>query len=68
MRRSLTGQAGLVRRDNMHPMFVALFIKADAEDLLTEEQDRRRRVRQARRGRPARVIRAAANPDHPRRP
>jgi hypothetical protein len=52
----------------MHPMFVALFIKADADDLLTEEQDRRRRVRQARRGRPARVIRATANPDYPRRP
>ena len=52
----------------MHPMFVALFIKADADDLLAEEQDRRRRVRQARRGRQARVIRAAANPDYPRRP
>ncbi len=26
MRRSLTGQAGPVRRDNLHPMFVALFI------------------------------------------
>ena len=68
MRRSLTGQAGSVRRDNMHPMFVALFITADANDLLTEEQDRRRRVRQARRGRPARVVRASANPDYSRRP
>jgi hypothetical protein len=66
MRRSLTGQAGPVRRDNMHPMFVALFIKADADDLLTQERDRRRRVRQARR-RPARVIRATASPDYPRR-
>ena len=52
----------------MHPMFVALFIKPDADDLLIEEQDRQRRVRQARRGRPARVIRAAAKPDSPRRP
>jgi hypothetical protein len=53
----------------MHPMFVALFIRADADDLLTEEQDRRRRARQAKRGRSARVIRtAAANSDHPRRP
>lgn len=52
----------------MHPMFVALFIKADTDDLLTEEQDRRRRARRARRGRAARVIRVAANPDHPRRP
>ncbi len=52
----------------MHPMFVALFIRADADDLLTEEQDRRRRARQARRGRSARVIRAAASSDHPPRP
>lgn len=52
----------------MHPMFVALFIKADADDLLTEEQDRRRHARRARHRRPVRVIRAAANPDHPRRP
>lgn len=44
----------------MHPMFVALFIKADADDLLTEEQDRRRHARQARRCRPVRVIRAVA--------
>ncbi len=53
----------------MHPMFVTLFIETDAGDLLTEEQDRKRRAHAARRGRSARVIRvAAANPVRPRRP
>ena len=53
----------------MHPMFVTLFIETDADDLLTEEQDRKRRGHAARRGRSARVMRiAAANPDRPRRP
>jgi hypothetical protein len=53
----------------MHPMFVTLFIKTDADDLLAEEQDRKRRAHAARRGRSARVMRvAAANPDRPRRP
>jgi len=53
----------------MHPMFVTLFIETDADDLLTEEQDRKRRAHAARRGRSARVVRvAAATPDHPRRP
>ena len=28
----------------MHPMFVTLFIKTDTDDLLTEEQDRKRRA------------------------
>jgi hypothetical protein len=56
------------RRNIMHPMFVTLFIETDADDLLTEEQDRKRRAHAARR-RSARVIRvAAANPDRPRRP
>ena len=53
----------------MHPMFVTLFIETDADDLLTEEQDRKRRAHAARRGRSARVVRAAAaTPDRPRRP
>jgi hypothetical protein len=57
------------RRTIMHPMFVTLFIETNADDLLTEEQDRKRHARAARRGRSARVIRvAAANPDRPRRP
>jgi hypothetical protein len=53
----------------MHPMFVALFIETDADDLLTEERDRKRRAHVARRSRSARVMRvAAAKPDRPRRP
>ena len=57
------------RRNIMHPMFVALFIEADADDLLAEEQDRKRRAHAARRARSARIMRAAAaNPDRPRRP
>ena len=43
----------------MHPMFRQLFIQADADDLLAEE-DRRRRVSRARRARPAMIIRPAA--------
>ena len=55
------------RRNIMHPMFVRLFIETDADDLLTEEQDRKRRAHATRRG-TARVMRvAAANPDRPRR-
>jgi hypothetical protein len=51
-------------------MFRTLFIETDADDdLLTEEQDSRRRAHAARRGKSARVIRvAAARPDRPRRP
>jgi hypothetical protein len=57
------------RRTIMHPMFVRLFIETDAEDLLAEEQDRKRRAHPARRGRSARVLRiTAASPDRPRRP
>jgi len=52
----------------MHPLFVTLFIETDADDLLTEEQDRKRRAHAARRGRSARVMRVtAAKPDRPRR-
>jgi hypothetical protein len=43
------------RRTIMHPLFVTLFIETDADDLLTEEQDRKRRARAVRRGRSARV-------------
>ena len=47
----------------MHPMFVQLFIESDADDLLAEE-DRRRR---ARRSRPAMVVRPAARAGTTRR-
>jgi hypothetical protein len=43
----------------MHPMFVKLFIETDADDLLPEE-DRRRRARRSRRARPAMAVRPAA--------
>jgi hypothetical protein len=43
----------------MHPMFVKLFIETDADDLLPEE-DRRRRARRSRRARTAMAVRAAA--------
>jgi hypothetical protein len=57
------------RRNIMHPMFVRLFIETDTDDLLAEEQDKKRRAHAARRGRSARVTRVVvANPDHPRRP
>jgi hypothetical protein len=56
------------RRNIMHPMFARLFIETDTDELLTEEQDRKRHARAARRGRPARLVRAAATPDRPRRP
>ena len=63
---TVTGQ---LEEDHMHPMFVALFIETDADDLLTEERDKQRRAREARRGRSARVIRAVATyPNRPRRP
>lgn len=53
----------------MHPVFVTLFLETDADDLLSEEQDRKRRAHAARHGRSARVMRvAAANPDRSRRP
>jgi len=44
----------------MHPTFVKLFIETDADDLLAEEEDRRRRARQPQRNRPAIVVRAAS--------
>ena len=52
----------------MHPMFVQLFIESDADDLLAEE-DRRRRARRSRRAQPAMIIRpAAGNRDNRPRP
>jgi hypothetical protein len=41
----------------MHPMFVTLFLETDADDLLAEEEARRRAAR-ARRDRPAMAVRA----------
>lgn len=44
----------------MHPMFVKLFIETDADDLLAEDEAKRRRARRSRRNRPAVVVRAAS--------
>jgi hypothetical protein len=38
--------AAVAREDIMHPMFVTLFMETDADDLLPE-QDRRRRARRS---------------------
>jgi hypothetical protein len=57
------------RRNIMHPLFVTLFIETDADDALTEQQERKRRAHAVRRGRSARVVKvAAANRDRQRRP
>ena len=56
-----------LRRDIMHPMFKELFIQTDADDLLAEE-DRRRRVRRSRRARPALIVRPAGNRQQRPRP
>ena len=52
--------AGPGRGGIMHPMFVKLFIEADADDLLAEEEVKRRRARRSQRNRPAVVVRAAS--------
>ena len=44
----------------MHPMFVKLFIEPDADDLLAEEEDRRRSARRARRTRRATAVKSVA--------
>jgi hypothetical protein len=54
------GGGGGQLEEIMHPMFVALFIKTDANDLLTGERDKRVRARQAGCAQAARVTRAAA--------
>jgi hypothetical protein len=48
-------------------MFVALFMETDADQLLAEEQDRKRHARSARRARSARVMRVAAADRRPDR-
>ena len=44
----------------MHPMFVKLFIETDADDLLLEEEARRRHARRSRRNRPAMIVRGGS--------
>jgi hypothetical protein len=47
-------------RGIMHPMSVKLFIETDADDLLAEEEVKRRGARRSRRNRPAVVVKAAS--------
>ena len=54
----------------MHPMFVKLYLDNGADDVLADEEDRRRASNRARRARASRsrlVVRAAAR-DRDRRP
>ncbi len=41
----------------MHPMFVKLYLEPDADDLLADERDKRRRANRARRMRTQTVVR-----------
>ena len=51
----------------MHPMFVKLYLEADADDLLADERDKRRRANRARRLRAQAVVRVAPR-DRDRQP
>jgi hypothetical protein len=51
----------------MHPMFVKLFLEADPDDLLADEQHKRRAASRARRNR-ARVATRVVVRDQQRRP
>ena len=42
----------------MHPMFVKLFLEADSDDQLAEEEQQRRRANVARRGRSRMTVKA----------
>jgi hypothetical protein len=44
----------------MHPMFVKLFLEDDADDLLADEEERRRHARLARRNRSRMTVRVTA--------
>jgi hypothetical protein len=51
----------------MHPMFVKLYLENDADEVLAEEENRRRAANRARRVRSRQVIRVVAR-DQGRRP
>jgi hypothetical protein len=44
----------------MHPMFVKLFLEADADDLLADEEEQRRRASLARHNRSRMTVRVTA--------
>ena len=58
-RQLIIPETGNREETTMHPMFKELFIRADADDLLAEE-DRRRHVSRAQRARSAMILRPAA--------
>jgi hypothetical protein len=51
----------------MHPMFVKLYLENDADDVLAEEEDRRRAANRARRAR-TRLTTTRGTGDRDRRP
>jgi hypothetical protein len=51
----------------MHPMFVKLYLEADADDLLADERNRRRRANRSRRLATRTNVRVAAR-DQDRQP
>jgi hypothetical protein len=46
----------------MHPMFVKLFLEPDADDLLADEEERRRHTKLARRDRSRLTMTVTARP------
>jgi hypothetical protein len=52
----------------MHPMFVKLFLEPDADDLLADEEEKRRHAKLARHHRPRMTLRVTARPQDRRRP
>jgi hypothetical protein len=56
------------RRDIMHPMFVKLFLEPDADDLLADEEEKRRRAARARHTRSRMTLRVTARPQDRRPP
>jgi hypothetical protein len=57
----------MIQGPAMHPMFVKLFLENDADDVLAEEEDRRRTANRARRLRSRQATRVIAR-DRDRRP
>jgi hypothetical protein len=52
----------------MHPMFVKLFLEPDADDLLADEEEKRRRAARARHTRSRMTLRVTARPQGRRPP
>lgn len=52
----------------MHPMFVKLFLEPDADDLLADEDEKRRRAARARHTRSRMTLRVSARPQDRRPP